>query len=272
MRRMKKRSIKEQIERKIKKGVGFGKLKKYEPWIKTQEVPSRGRSTRIKSWKTGRVHHFLSDLERNYFLLLEWDDDVIDIREQFPLLPIEATINVADSIAIRHPTNPKTKEPIVITTDFFVSLKQGNKVLDIARTSKYTNELDKYRIIEKFEIERRFWASKGIDWGIVTEKEINTIMVENIRELHQSYWLSEDPAFNKKNLEAFYELFSQISKSNPDLFIINLTNEFDRKRGCLCGTGIQILKYLMARKIIKTDMTRKISYRKEKLEDFSCKL
>ncbi|PRR70118.1 TnsA endonuclease N-terminal domain-containing protein [Clostridium thermopalmarium] len=269
MSRKKKVSMREQMEKKIKKGAGLGTLKMYVPFIKTQDVSSRGRSTRIKSWKTGRVHHFLSDLERDYFLLLEWEDQVLDIREQFPLLPIEMTINIADLIGVRHPTDPKTKEPVVMTTDFLITLKQHNKVFDIARALKYTNELDKYRTIEKFEIERRFWTYKGINWGIVTEMEINATMADNIRELHQSYWLCDDPSFNQKDVDVFYEFFIQMAKTYPELPVIYLTKEFDRKTGCLYGTGIQILKYLLAHKIIKTDMTRKISYRERKLGDFS---
>ena len=70
----------------INEGRGQGLGKDYIPWIKIQHFPSNGRVSRIKSWKTGRVHHFLSDLETKYFYYLEWQDDVIDIREQFPLI------------------------------------------------------------------------------------------------------------------------------------------------------------------------------------------
>jgi len=57
-------------------------------------------------------------LERNYFYLTEYSDVVVDIREQFPLLPLEETIVIAEELGLKHPTNPKTQEPIVMTTDF----------------------------------------------------------------------------------------------------------------------------------------------------------
>ena len=61
----------------------------------------------IKRYKTGRQHEFLSDLERNYFYLTEFSDAVLDIREQFPLLPQEETIVIAEELGIKHPADPK---------------------------------------------------------------------------------------------------------------------------------------------------------------------
>lgn len=37
----------------------------YLPWLRVQDVPSKGLSTRVEGWKTGRIHHFLSCLELN---------------------------------------------------------------------------------------------------------------------------------------------------------------------------------------------------------------
>jgi hypothetical protein len=48
-------------------------------------VPSSGRSRRPHGITTKRVHHLLSDIERDLFYLFDWDEDVEDLREQFPL-------------------------------------------------------------------------------------------------------------------------------------------------------------------------------------------
>lgn len=47
-------------ENKLKKGIGQGHGKDYKPWLTVRDVPSQGLSTRVRGWKTGRVHHFLS--------------------------------------------------------------------------------------------------------------------------------------------------------------------------------------------------------------------
>jgi len=41
-------------------------------------------------------------LEAKYFYLLEWADDVVDIREQFPLLPVSDTELIADEFGFKH--------------------------------------------------------------------------------------------------------------------------------------------------------------------------
>ena len=60
-----------QIARRIKDGRGQGHGKNYSPWLTVQEVPSLGRSHRVYSHKTERVHHLLSDLELAVFLSLD---------------------------------------------------------------------------------------------------------------------------------------------------------------------------------------------------------
>lgn len=89
-----------QIARRIKDGRGQGFGKKYQPWLYVQDVPSEGRSHRIYSHKTCRVHHLLSDLELTAFLVFEWSPDISDIREQFPLRREISSILYEDEYSI----------------------------------------------------------------------------------------------------------------------------------------------------------------------------
>jgi len=66
------------IARYLKEGRGTGFGADYKPWLKIYDVPSLGRSHRLRGIKTGRVHHFLSDIEANLFYLLDWHDAVVD--------------------------------------------------------------------------------------------------------------------------------------------------------------------------------------------------
>lgn len=94
------------IARFQKEGRGKGRGRDYLPWLKIGDVPSRGRSSRLKGNTTARVHHFLSDIERDLFHLylfhlFDWDDSVEDVREQFPL-DRDATRRIADALGIEH--------------------------------------------------------------------------------------------------------------------------------------------------------------------------
>lgn len=53
----------DRIARLQKEGRGQGRGADYHPWLTIQDVPSQGRSHRLKGIKTGRVHHLLSDIE-----------------------------------------------------------------------------------------------------------------------------------------------------------------------------------------------------------------
>lgn len=119
-------------------------------------------------------------MERNYFYLTEFSDVVLDIREQFPLLPQEETIVIAEELGIKHPTDPKTGDPIVMTTDFLLTVDKGQGVFEVAHTIKMKDKLLEERVLEKFEIEREYWERKGTSWGIVTEEEIDKTMARNI--------------------------------------------------------------------------------------------
>jgi len=213
------------IENLIKEGRGEGTGQGYKPWIKIQDVPSLGRATRLKGIKTNRQHEFLSDLERNYFYILEYSDIVIDIREQFPLLPLEETVLIAKELGIKHSTDPKSNESIVMTTDFLVTINIDGKDVDIARTIKFKDDLNNKRVLEKFEVERRYWEKQGIDWGIVTEEEIIKDLAQNISYIHTYYNIDELDSFSnmeKRDIEDLvmeYINLLMISSPNHSNFI-----------------------------------------------------
>ena len=81
-------------------------------------------------------------------------------------MPLEETIVIADELGLKHPTDPKTNEPVVMTTDFLLTVEKGNGLVELARTIKMKDELLKQRVIEKFEIERVYYERRQIDWAL----------------------------------------------------------------------------------------------------------
>ena len=61
------------MKRKRKMGTGEGK--DYIPYITTSEFNSRGTTSVIKDWKTGRGVHCLSQGETLWYYILRWDDN-----------------------------------------------------------------------------------------------------------------------------------------------------------------------------------------------------
>ncbi|MFJ4049792.1 TnsA endonuclease N-terminal domain-containing protein [Pseudomonas hunanensis] len=172
------------IKRHISNGFGSGAGASYEPWLRVQDVPSRGRSHKIYGVKVDRLHHLFSDLERAYLLLWEFSESVVDIREQYPLLPRESAQAVATSIGVRYPRYPKTTVPYVMTTDFLLTVKcPDGRFETVARTVKYSSDFignSALRTYEKLEVEKRFWNAQGVDWSVVTELGFSDVFIKNL--------------------------------------------------------------------------------------------
>ena len=158
--------------------------KDYQPFVKVADISSLGRSHRVFGHKTKRTHHLLSDLELAVFLLFEWHSNTEDIQEQFPL-DINVTKQIADSVGVKHPS--QKGELKTMTTDFYVISKDIKSITSqLALQAKYSKDLDDARIIEKLELERRYWEQKDVGFKIITEKDIPRAVSDNIEWLYSS--------------------------------------------------------------------------------------
>lgn len=253
------------IDKMIKEGKGNGRGSEYKPWLTIQNVPSLGRVTRLKGIKTNRQHEFLSDMERSYFYFLEYSDKIADIREQYPLLPLEETITIANELGVNHPKHPETGENIVMTTDFFITQNDGNKISEIARTIKPKDELFNKRIFEKFEIERVYWNKRNTDWGIVTEIEIDKTIAQNISFVHSYKDLRDLDCFNNIDNMSLKDLTYEFIRRivDDERALRSICNEFDKDMSLEKGSSLSIFKYLVINKMINIDITEKIDVNKK---------
>jgi len=222
----------------LREGRGQGVGAKYKPWVHIQDFPSSGMVSRVAGTTTGRIHHLMSNLELSLFYLLDWSDDVLDIREQYPLLDVTQAIDIAENANIRYPYDPKSGFPYVLTSDFYLETKQGAAVMSV----KPSLELGKQRVREKLEIERRYWTVRGIQWSIMTENEINRTKANNIEWLAQAkdlsvFGLSE--AMQNACCKYFLESYS-ISGTAIGVFF----KAVEMKFGLIAGMGLNIYKYL----------------------------
>lgn len=244
------------VERKLKEGRGQGMGQEYLPWLTVYEVPSRGRSTKIRGWKTKREHHLFSDNELRYFFILEWSPRVTDIREQFPLLPVEEVQEIAHSKGINYPVDRKTREPLVMTTDFRITLNDGTEVL---RSVKPRDELNSKRTIEKLEIERAFWATKGLDWGIVTEMQIPEEFAENVAWVHKARYLDGIDYMGQEMLFSVERALRRLISQDKTMPLALAANQVDIKLGLDEGLSLFIVKYLIANNFWNVDMYSRVN-------------
>jgi hypothetical protein len=231
----------------IKEGRGQGLGAKYKPWLTVRDVPSEGRSHRIFGHLTQRTHHLLSDLELATFLLLQWRESSIDIREQFPL-DLSVTKRLCEDAGVQHPA--VVGVPQLMSSDFVVTTNDKKDVSFVLQV-KHSSKLEDARTIEKLEIERRFWLEKETPWYLVTEKEIPPIVFKNIEWL---YNLQQQELKPDEELRYFEFYLKQVAQ-NPQLTVIDLCKQLDSVYTLELGDSLFQLRLLLARRYFHFNIT-----------------
>jgi hypothetical protein len=212
----------------IANGDGQGESKDYKPFFHVRDVPSQGRSAIDLGLKTGRSHHYLSDLEYAYHVMAEYSTAVIDIREQYALLPWEETQLIAQELGISHPIYPGTATPIVLTTDIVLTMSPLSQFHTIALSIKMANEIaienkTAKRTLEKLLIEKKYWERRSIPWILCTEKELPANRAYNLDFFRNSMVRSELDCLSQY-LPAFVIKFGELWK--PFITLTQLLTEF----------------------------------------------
>lgn len=238
-----------QIQRRIKNGRGQGVGRDYEPWIYVQDVPSEGRSHRVFSQKTGRIHHLLSDIELAVFFIFEWMPSISDIREQFPLRR-EDTRVIAREHGLRHSSVGGIDQ--VMSSDFLLDSKVG-PYHQFAVQVKYSEAFGDSNTIEKLEIERRYWQSKGIPWFLITELEIDSVIKQNINWLYAS---KAEVLVDIDLLQQLPMLQKEFTKF-PRTKVVDICKMIDTAYDLEIGKTLRDVRVLTANGFLKFDIYKK---------------
>jgi hypothetical protein len=252
------RSTPVSIAKRIAEGRGQGEGANYRPWLDVQDFASRGVIHRPLGSKTGRVHQLFSDLELKIFLIFELLIAITDIREQFPLLPLEETLEIARGLGIKHPTDPATGYPIVMTTDFLLKLKLGREIVFHARTAKYGKDLKDLRLQEKFMIEHCYWLTREIDWGYITEDDLPPVLAENAALIHPFHLLSDlHPLTEKEVRKIAFDLIRRVRAE--ELPLSDIVSDADEKFDLPPGKSFSVVCHLIARNVWRVDLLKPIT-------------
>jgi hypothetical protein len=237
-------------------GYGMGTLASYKPWIEVQMVSSLGRSRRVFSTKTGRTHHLLSDVEFNLFLALEWQTDVLDIREQFPL-DRSVTQDVARALCARHPHYPGTHVPTVMTVDFLVTrIRNGQEALE-AYNAKRTEEAEDEGSLVKLEIQREALSLLDTPHHLVFHSDIPLVNVKNIGWIRDSLVKEgeEEPHLGFWDSMTSRMTDAIASATGLNASLATFCNKFDTTQGAEKGTGLRAARMLMAKRVLSADLS-----------------
>lgn len=172
-------------KRKIKENRGTGTGPDYKPWIQARELGSLGTESVFKDWKHGRPIQCLSLGEKYAYHILRWQDNVLDIREQFPL-ELDYTLAIARRLGLPHPHDRRTH----MTTDFLVTYQNpdGSQFLKAYSVKPNLASFNNYAL-KNFAIEKAYWGLNGIHIEIILSNTLNKIYALNIHQCVQYYQL-----------------------------------------------------------------------------------
>ncbi len=232
------------IEKKIAEGRGQGEGANYTPWYFVHEVPSHGRSHVLQGYKENRTCHLLSDLEYHAWLIAEASPVVIETREQFVLLPVEETVDIAAEMGVKHPTFPRTHTLSPVTTDLLLTVQRKLQVTFEAVAVKPSKHLSQKRVLEKLEIERRYWERRQINWHVATELEFPKAVITNLKKMSMhidlsDYGLPDDLVHDLSGI-----LTQEILVHEGPL--IRLTKKVDQNNGLRPGASLAVVYHLIA--------------------------
>ncbi|WP_327991919.1 TnsA endonuclease C-terminal domain-containing protein [Heyndrickxia sporothermodurans] len=174
---------------------------------------------------------------------------------------MEEIIPNLDEELLKRLVNQKTGEPLILTTTFLITKKDENGELSyFARSVKDYRQLENKQVIERYEIMKKYWEGKGVDYGIITNKEIPLMVAKNIEFIHPYFHLEEYGI--EEEMQGFLKnrLVDMIGNSETKK-INEILSMFDNEFNIDQGTGIAIYKHLLSRKILSVDMNEAISFK-----------
>lgn len=243
------------IQEMIEEGRGSGELGDYKPSIINRDLPGRSRKIDLQQesnlgWKTGRSHHLQNLSQEGYFMLLNWSDEVFDIREHFPLHTFRECMRIADRIGVTYPLDPVTGHPLVLTVTFLLTVLTEREPVLKARTviRCALEKLPKHEA-NLLYIEKLYCAERGIDWGYINPQKLNDKWnkIYNIKRFYPHRGLDRLHSLSNAQIEwAAVELTHRVLEFSSPLRSLALKCDYDLNLPE--GTSMNIARHLLANK------------------------
>lgn len=191
------------LRTRVKRSRGVGTGQAYVPWLKVRDVPSRGTSAISQGILTGRSHHLLSELEAIYFFLAERRPTTVDIREQWPILDIDGTLELCSQLGVRHALRNGYPEPFTI--DLMLTERVDGELKFRAVSIKSPEDAEDPQVRLRLSVEHRWCQERGIPWTLVDTSRFNKTILHNLRLLRG--WFQHRYAPNPSLEDRFVERF-----------------------------------------------------------------
>lgn len=226
---------------------GKGRHGEYFAYVQAGDGASQGQRNRLFSPKLGREVVCLSKGEKDVYLLLEWARAVTDIREQYPLYPIEETIAIAQQLGVRPSALNLRGKPM--TTDFLITYREQAVEREIAISFKQLDKLANPRVLELADIERAFHQRRGATWGFVTDRDLPRTIVDNLDLLSDFHTLDALSPLTAEDVDRIAAVLVPRVLSRQEALNVCALHVDDLLQ-LKAGTSLSVAWYLMATRTV----------------------
>jgi hypothetical protein len=238
------------IARRRDQGFGQGTGADYRPWLRPRELPKQGILRQLVSIKHGRQHALVGDFEQALFVVAEWPLKTRDMRERFPLLPIDCNIDtmaIARKIGVKHPTAPGSAEPAVMTTTLRTFGEPDGDPIQQSLAFVRLDDLSKPRVLDKLEIARIYALKRGWQWRIVTQLEAPQGLVNNILRL-RAKWHLKTRCVAGADVDAVADRLFRVLTSRRNRPLAELCQAEDSRQSWDPSTSLSVVWHALARR------------------------
>lgn len=245
------------------------KGRKYIPFIDPRDIKSDGSKGRTPDFENeGQDKRVLSHNERLFAYLLMFDNKILWSKEQYPLLPIERSIAIAERLNLRHPKYPGTNVHAVMTTDFYCRTIDGKEVVYSIKDDEQIKTLTdrkKKNLENKEKIQRAFWEAKGVKYHLIYSSSLkSSAFTKNLGKLAHNLKIPfELELIRQRWLVSFDEALITITEGR----LSSLINETSLSVGIAYNQSVTLFQHCLWHKFITANLNIPLFYEKP-ISDF----
>jgi hypothetical protein len=161
---------------------------------------------------------------------------------------------IARNHGLRHPKSSKLNKPIVIATDFVLTIRTPSGTVLRARSLAKETCLKSPRLPARLEIERRYWSAREIDWAVVTDAQIPRKLVRNAALLREYCDISDRVSFTDDIEGEHIAWWLTRAVMTGGQSLRQIAADCDRQFDLAKGTSLAVAYHLLATRRWKIDM------------------
>ena len=233
----------------------------YFSFLTTQDIKSSGSKVRVPDLEPGQDRNLFSTNERMFFYQLNFSGNYLSIKEQYPLLPLERAIAIAERINVPYPTYPYSSNvDVVMTSDFYCETISGEKIVYSIKDEKVISTLterEKSNLENKLKIEKLFWESKNVKWHLILSDRIKTASSSNLGLIFNSHSI---PSHLKILSSRWVSYFINNLKFNDSRALREIIEETAELMSISFNDSIEIFQHCVWYKKIIIDLNQHLFY------------